>query len=41
MKEGYSMQLPIFLAYIDFCKHHHKAPEILELNTWKAKYDKR
>ena len=35
------MQLPIFLAYVDYCRNMGKLPNIEELTKWKEKYDKR
>lgn len=35
------MSLPIFMAYIDYCKDNHKTPNIQELHQWKKKYNHR
>lgn len=35
------MSIPIFLAYIDYCKINNKEPDTKELQQWKKKYNHR
>jgi hypothetical protein len=35
------MSVPIFLAYIDYCKENNILPDPLDLRVWKRKYNNR
>ncbi len=35
------MSVPIFLAYIDYCKENDIVPDTEELQEWKRKYNNR
>ncbi|MBP1866587.1 hypothetical protein BD780_003858 [Clostridium tetanomorphum] len=35
------MAVPIFLAYIDYCKSNNLKPNIRELRVWKKLYNNR
>lgn len=35
------MSLPIFQAYIDYCKQNSVIPNVHGLNQWKKKYNNR
>ncbi len=35
------MSIPIFLAYMDYCKANNIVPDVIGLQDWKLKYNNR
>lgn len=38
---GDIMSVPVFIAYMDYCRMHHKEPNLHELHQWKKLYNHR